>query len=89
MTNDHAPIEKKLFISHSSKDKNTIWPIIEELTAYGVGVWVDALEMRPGSKLFREISEGIGVSRYVAVMITSASVQSEWVKEEIQQAMSD
>lgn len=81
-------VSKKVFISHSSSDKDRIWPIIEQLKAHGVSMWVDSLEMRPGTQLFRTISDAITDSTYLAAMVSSNSINSRWVNEELQQALS-
>ena len=81
--------DKSLFISHSSDDKERIWPIVEYLIGNGISLWVDALEMRPGDKLFRRISQGIESSKFIAVMLTPTSVTSKWVEEEVRQALSN
>lgn len=87
----NAPIDaldrSKIFVSHSSLDKQTIWPIVDSLTAYAAIPWVDSLEMRPGDQLFRRISTAIEGTAYLLVVVSPNSVGSTWVEEEVRQAV--
>ncbi len=38
----------KVFLSHSSRDKELVARLAEDLTAAGIGVWLDAGEILPG-----------------------------------------
>ena len=78
----------KVFVSHSSQDKDAVWPIVQHLVAYAAVPWVDALEMRPGDLLFTRIATAIEGSAYLLVMVSKNSVKSRWVEEEVRQAMS-
>ncbi len=78
----------KVFISHSSSDKERVWKIVSYLQSVGVELWIDKLEMRPGTSLIRTITEAISDAPYVAVMLSAEALQSTWVEEELKQAMS-
>lgn len=81
-------VQPKVFLSHSSLDKEAVWPIVNALVGYAAVPWVDALEMRPGDQLFRRISTAIEGTAYLLVIVSPNSVNSKWVQEEVRQAAS-
>ena len=75
----------KAFISHSSLDKTRfIIPFAKKLLEDGVDAWVDKWEILLGDSLVEKIfNEGMEQSNYVIVVVSKNSVNSQWVKEEI------
>ena len=76
-----------VFVSYSHKDKVFASMLAEELRSYGIGTWVDELEMRPGDHLFEKISRGITKSDFLIVILSPNSVNSKWVKREVHPAL--
>jgi hypothetical protein len=74
----------KVFLSHSSKDKPFVLMLAADMKASEVEIWIDKVEIRVGDSLIRKISEGIIESNYVAACLSQNSVQSNWVKEELE-----
>jgi hypothetical protein len=74
----------KAFLSHSSKDKPFIRMLEGDIKASGVDVWIDVVEMLVGDSLIRKISEGIVNSNYVIACLSQSSVNSNWVREELE-----
>jgi len=77
-----------IFLSHSSKDKFFARKLAEALTRYGVTVWIDEAELRVGDSLIDKISSAIHATDFVAAVLSHSSVNSNWVKKELQLAMS-
>lgn len=79
----------RAFMSHSSADKERfVLPFATRLRAAGIDVWVDRWEMLPGDSLVRRIfEEGINNASAVIVVLSRASVNSRWVKEEFDAAV--
>ncbi|MCD5353417.1 toll/interleukin-1 receptor domain-containing protein [Kineosporia mesophila] len=77
------------FISHSSQDKDRfVIKFATELRANGVDAWVDQWEMLPGDSLIDKIFNiGIANANAIIVIISAASIESKWVKEELDLAM--
>lgn len=75
-----------VFVSHSSLDKDAVWPIVNALVSYAAVPWVDALELRPGDRLFTRISTAIEGTAYLLAIVSPNSVKSRWVEEEVRQA---
>lgn len=76
-----------VFLSHSSKDKFFARKLAEELSKFGIKVWIDEAEMKVGDSLIDKISHAIDKSDYVAAILSNNSVQSNWVKKELHIAM--
>jgi len=50
-------------------------------------VWVDEAEIDIGDSLIAKIDEGMKVSRYIAVVLSTKSIDAPWVKKELDVAM--
>ena len=76
-----------VFVSHSSVDKPWVRRLIQDLRGYGVTVWVDEEEIRPGSRIVDALEESIEACRAMGLVVSPASMASGWVKEEYSRAM--
>lgn len=75
----------KVFISHASEDKERfVRSFARDLRANGVDAWFDEWEILPGDSLVDKLfEEGIGLADAVIVVLSKHSVQSAWVREEL------
>ena len=76
-----------VFISYHSADKPWVEKLKAELLGRGVKVWVDFDQVLPGDRFAEALERGIQASRCVALVVSSGSLQSEWVKEEYYRAL--
>lgn len=76
-----------IFLSHNSKDKPFVRKLASDLRRRSFYVWVDEAEIKLGDSLINKIREGIDKVEYVGVVISNDSINSEWVKYEIDIAM--
>ncbi len=74
----------RVFLSHSSRDKTLVARLAEDLTAEGIGVWLDAWEILAGDSIAQAIQKGLEASDLVVLVLSRASVQSGWVDKEWQ-----
>lgn len=79
---------KKVFLSHSSNDKTLVRQIRKALLPFNQYLWIDELEILPGDSLIGKLTEGITESDCVLVFISKNSINSKWVKEEVQSFIS-
>jgi hypothetical protein len=77
-----------VFVSHSSKDKPWVHRLVADLTRYGVSVWLDENEIRPGDLFAKALEQGIAQSRAVALVISPEAMASGWVEQEYYRALS-
>lgn len=75
---------KKIFISHSSKDKTTARWIGTDLKAAGHAPWFDEWDIRVGESIPQKISEGLAKADFVIVILSEHAIQSRWVEREWQ-----
>ena len=74
------------FISYSPQDASFVDRLAEDLVANGVGVWLDRWEIRVGDSITDRIQEGLLESDYLLVVLSPNSVNSPWVREELNAA---
>lgn len=73
----------QVFISYSSIDKKLAKLLSDDLRKIDVGVWIDESEILVGHDITDKVYEGLMASDYIAIILTSNSVKSQWVKEEL------
>lgn len=83
-----AGSKPQVFISHSHKDKPFVRSLARKLTSHGVVVWLDEVELKVGESLAERISLVINKTPLLLAILSRKSVRSNWVKEELRQAMS-
>jgi hypothetical protein len=74
------------FISYSTKDQEFAERLHADLQAKGVRCWFAPHDMRSGKKVHEQIDEAIRVYDKLLLILSPASMQSEWVKTEISKA---
>jgi hypothetical protein len=72
-----------VFVSYSHKDRRFVRKLNRDLEQLGVTVWLDEKALRAGDSLLRTIRDGIDKSDHFIVILSEASVSSEWVQREI------
>lgn len=81
MANSHV------FISHSSKDDPFVKDLRRALEGLGLRTWVDSRELAGGSKLEPEIERAVEDARQFIAVISTNTINSPWVRKEIQKAL--
>lgn len=76
-----------VFISHNCKDKPMARKIAKELSKYGIKPWIDESEIKLGDSLIEKIRAGLDRMDFLIALVSKDSVQSEWVKKELDIAM--
>ena len=76
----------KVFISYSSTDHKYVEEIAQKLKFHGIEVWYDQWEIGVGDSIVQKINDGISSADYLLVALSSASVKSHWVQEELSAA---
>jgi len=76
-------VKKIFFLSHSTKDKETVEKIVDSL---GKGkCWLYEWEIKPGENIFK-FDRGIAGSRIFVLFWSKNAASSQWVEEETSQA---
>jgi uncharacterized protein YjbI with pentapeptide repeats len=74
------------FISHSSTDKDFARRLYSRMREEGLRVWFDEIDMQSGKKLHEQIDKAIQVHDRLLIVLSAASMGSEWVKTELRKA---
>jgi hypothetical protein len=77
----------RVFLAHSSSDHTSVGRIAYDLRRRGIPVWYDEWELKVGDSLHDKIEEGIAGSGYLTVLLSNKSVQSDWVRKELNAAL--
>ena len=76
-----------VFISYSSKDRKFAQRLAQDLSKHEIPVWFDQFSLAPGDSIIGNIEAGIDQMDFLLVVLTPASVDSQWVQEEVHMAM--
>jgi hypothetical protein len=77
-----------VFLSHSSVDNPWVIQLKDALQRYGVSVWLDRDEIRPGDLFVKALETGLEQSWAVALIVSPEAIASGWLEEEYARAMS-
>jgi TIR domain len=76
-----------IFLSHSSRDKDFVRKLAEDLAFCEVDAWLDEWELQVGDSLYDAITRALENSRFVAVILGDNYVDSKWAGDEMKQAL--
>jgi tetratricopeptide (TPR) repeat protein len=76
-----------IFISHASKDDDFVKQLRIALEGHQLSVWVDSRNLRGGAKLAPEIEQAIETARQIIAVLSPNTINSPWVRKEIQKAL--
>jgi len=80
------PVAMKVFLSHTSEDRQAARILADELEQAGFEVWSADL-LLPGDNWADELAEALRSSDAMVVLISPSSVRSEWIRREIEYAL--
>lgn len=72
-----------IFLSHNHADKPFVRKLAADLRLNGHIVWIDEAEIEIGDSLIEKIRDGIDRMDFLAAIISQKSLESEWVKKEL------
>jgi hypothetical protein len=75
------------FISYSSKDQEFAERLHADLQAKGVRVWFAPHDMKIGARIRPTIDESIRIYDKLLLVLSEASVSSQWVEQEVETAL--
>lgn len=72
-----------IFISYSHHDREFVDRLAYELVSRRVHIWLDRWELRVGDSLLDRIQAALGEASAILVVLSRASVASEWCRREL------
>ena len=79
----------KVFISHSKCDNDIARDLADQLTKAGLEVWRWDDEIFPGDNVSKKLGEAMENSELFVVLVTERALESSWVQQEIQWALTN
>ena len=79
-------IDPYMFASYSLKDRGSVVPFIERVRDLGVNVFYDG-SLRPGEDWEHALTRALDRAAGLLVFVSPRSMQSEWVRKELQYAL--
>src|SRR4051794_24105318 len=74
----------KAFISYSHEDKEFVRQLADALNQNAVPLFFDEWDIRPGDSIIKKIfEEGLANSDFFFIVLSSTSVNSPWVSDEL------
>ena len=77
-----------VFLSYSREDEHWIEILEKNLKKYGLYVWLDKNEVRPGDLFSKVLEDSLENCKAIVITLSKKSVNSAWVKEEYYRALS-
>lgn len=89
-TSDHKepPARARVFVSYAHRDRPVAGEIARALERANISVWFDSWELEAGDSIASRIREGLAASDFLVVLLSPESVDSRWVREEVDLALS-
>jgi hypothetical protein len=78
---------KQSFISHATEDARFAHTLADDLRRLGMQVWIVPESIYAGESWVEAIERGLQESSHVLVVLTPAAVESQWVKKEVEIAI--
>jgi tetratricopeptide (TPR) repeat protein len=76
-----------LFLSHSTADDGFVRELRQALADLGQEVWIDSRQLKGGDPLWSEVAAAIEAASGLAVLVSPAAFQSDWVAKELKHAL--
>lgn len=75
---------KDVFLCHAGEDKAAVVrPLFQALAKAGISCWLDEAEIHWGDSITAKVSEGLGKSRFVIVVLSPAFLGKNWPQREL------
>lgn len=76
-----------IFISYSHQDKDFVSSLATMLVAARHSIWIDQWELNAGDSIIEKVQDAVGDADALLVVLSKASVESEWCKKELRTAL--
>ncbi|GAB5494311.1 MAG: hypothetical protein Phog2KO_45260 [Phototrophicaceae bacterium] len=83
---NNTPIEERnptIFVAYADADADYAKRLIDDLNRMGHACWIDTSGIKGGDEWIQSIVEGINNSYAFIIVVTVASTNSKWVRDEI------
>lgn len=81
--------DNKIFFSYSRDNSEFVIELAKELREAGATIWLDQLDIKPGTRWDRSIEEALKSSNTLLVILSKSSVESNNVMDEVSYALEE
>lgn len=81
--------DNKIFFSYSRDNSEFVIELAKELREAGATIWLDQLDIKPGTRWDRSIEEALKSSNTLLVILSKSSVESHNVMDEVSYALEE
>src|SRR5271166_594848 len=78
-----AQADKRVFISHTSRDKQFADLVVAKLRKHDMEPWIDSDHIGVGDDIFERLGDALKTSDLFVFIISGAALQSGWVDLEV------
>ena len=79
---------RDVFLCHAREDRApVVRPLATALEQAGISCWYDEAEIRWGDSITQKVNDGLGISRYVIVVLSTAFLEKPWPRRELHAAL--
>lgn len=75
------------FIAYTRHDRAAALELFAQLRAAGVDAWLDSVNLYPGDNWSLEIGKALDRSEAIVALVSSAALESDWFRRELQYAL--
>jgi hypothetical protein len=79
---------RRVFLSYAAGDKRTARQLAEGLRGQSFDVWTADSDLSPGDNWAAQMAGALGQSDAMVVLLSAESVESEWVRRDVEYALS-
>ena len=72
-----------VFISYAHEDKDYAEDLLAQLTALGLNVWYDELQLEIGDSISHKLGQAINLSNFGVLLISNNSLLKQWTTTEM------
>jgi hypothetical protein len=81
--------DKTIFFSYSRQDSDFALNLAKDLRLAGADIWLDQLDIQPGSHWDQSVEEALKASKVLLVILSKTSVDSKTVMDEVSYALEE
>ncbi|MCZ6594180.1 MAG: toll/interleukin-1 receptor domain-containing protein [Bacteroidetes bacterium] len=78
-----------IFFSYSRENSETVLELAKELRSAGADIWLDQLDIKPGTRWDQSIEDALASSQTLLVVLSKAAVGSNNVMDEVSYALEE
>jgi len=78
-----------IFFSYSRVNSETVLELAKELRNAGADIWLDQLDIKPGTRWDKSIEDALAASQTLLVILSKSAVESDNVMDEVSYALEE